>query len=69
MTRSSRVIGAEQVADARRQGRQILEIRPGDIVTVLARETAERINIALVDGPLERPTLPIAPPQRLKASS
>ena len=58
MTRSSRVIGAEQVADARRQGRQILEIRPGDIVTVLARETAERINIALVDGPLERPTLP-----------
>ncbi len=58
MTRSSRVIGAEQVADARRQGRQILEIRPGDIVTVLARETAERVNIALVDGPLERPTLP-----------
>ena len=58
MTRSPRVIGAEQVADARRRGRQILEIRPGDIVTVLARETAERINIALVDGPLERPTLP-----------
>ena len=58
MTRSPRVIGAEQVADARRRGRQILEIRPGDIVTVLARETAERINITLVDGPLERPTLP-----------
>ena len=52
MTRSPRVIGAEQVADARRRGRQILEIRPGDIVTVLARETAERINITLVDVPL-----------------
>ena len=41
MTRSPRVIGAEQIADARQNGRRILEILPGDIVTQLARESAE----------------------------
>jgi len=38
MTRSPRVIGAEQIADARQNGRQILEILPGDIGSRLARE-------------------------------
>ena len=32
MTRSPRVIGAEQIADARQGGRQTLEVLPGDIV-------------------------------------
>ena len=58
MTRSPRVIGAEQIADARQRGRQVLEILPGDIVTQLARESAESARITLVDGPLEKPTIP-----------
>ncbi len=57
MTRSPRVIGAEHIADARQNGRQLLEILPGDIVTQLARESAESAHITLVDGPLEKPTL------------
>ena len=58
MTRSPRVIGAEQIADARQNGRQILEILPGDIVTQLARESAASARITLVDGPLEKPAIP-----------
>ncbi len=49
-----RVIGSDAVEDARRRGRIVFEVLPGDIVTVLARETAERVGITLVDGPLER---------------
>jgi len=50
-----RVIGAEQVAEARRRQRNRLEVLPGDIVTAEARDQAERLGIALLDGPLERP--------------
>lgn len=53
-----RVIGSDAVEDARRRGRIVFEVLPGDIVTALARETAERVGISLVDGPLERPTPP-----------
>ena len=49
-----RVIGAEAIADARQRGRIVFEVLPGDIVTDLARETAARVGIRLVDGPLER---------------
>lgn len=55
---ASRVIGSDAVEDARRSGRIVFEVLPGDIVTALARETAERIGITLVDGPLERPQAP-----------
>ena len=57
MTRSPRVIGAEHITDARRRGRQVMEVLPGDIVTQLAREAAENSRITLIDGPLEKPTL------------
>ncbi len=50
-----RVIGSEAVEDARRRGRIVFEVLPDDIVTALARETAERVGIKLVDGPLEKP--------------
>ena len=50
-----RVIGAEAVEDARRRGRLIVEVMPGDIVTALARETAERLGLRLVEGPVEMP--------------
>ena len=53
-----RVIGSDAVEDARRRGRIVFEVLPGDIVTALARETAERVGITLVDGPLERPKPP-----------
>lgn len=53
-----RVIGAETVEDARRRGRIVFEVLPGDIVTDLARETAARVGIRLVDGPLEKPVAP-----------
>lgn len=51
-----RVIGADAVEDARQRGRLIVEVMPGDIVTALARETAERLGLRLVDGPVEMPT-------------
>ena len=51
-----RVIGAEAVEGARQLGRLIVEVMPGDIVTALARETAERLGLRLVDGPVEMPT-------------
>ncbi len=50
-----RVIGSDAVEDARRRGRIVFEVLPDDIVTALARETAERVGIKLVDGPLEKP--------------
>lgn len=50
-----RVIGAEAVEDARQRGRLIVEVMPGDIVTALAKETAERLGLRLVDGPVDMP--------------
>lgn len=50
-----RVIGAEHVEAARRRGRLTLEILPDDILTPLAAETAARLGLALVEGPIERP--------------
>ena len=55
MSRTGRVIGSEHVEAVRRSGRVRLEILQDDIVTDLARETAERLGIKLVVGPLERP--------------
>ncbi len=51
------VIGSEHVTDAANRGRRIIEVMPGDIVTAQARESAERLNIALLNGPLERPAV------------
>lgn len=59
MSKPGRVIGAEHVEAVRRSGRIRLEVMPGDIVTDLARDTAARLGIRLVDGPLQR----VAPPQ------
>lgn len=50
-----RVIGAEAIEDARQRGRLTVEVMPGDIVTALAAETAERLGLRLVDGPVEMP--------------
>ena len=50
-----RVIGAEALEDARQRGRVVFEILPGDIVTAMAAETAARIGIRLVEGPVEKP--------------
>jgi len=52
-----KVVGSEHVADAARRGRRMIEIMPGDIVTASARESAERLKINLVDGPIERPAV------------
>jgi malate dehydrogenase len=49
------VIADEQVLDAYRRGRAHIEVMPGDIITAQARETAGRLNIALREGPLEKP--------------
>jgi len=54
MKKPGRVIGAEHVEAVRRSGKARLEVMPADIVTEMARETAARLGIALVDGPLER---------------
>ena len=58
MTASRRVIGSDAIEEARRRGRIAFEVLPGDIVTALARETAERVGISLIDGPVERPQSP-----------
>lgn len=50
-----RVIGSEHVANAQSRGRNFIEILPGDIVTSEASETAVRLGIKLLDGPLEKP--------------
>lgn len=57
----TRVIGVESVEDARRRGRRTIEILRGDIVTALAKESAERLGIRLVQGPIERAPAPEAP--------
>jgi malate dehydrogenase len=53
----SRVIGSEHIEAARQQRRIVFEVLPGDIVTDMARETAVRMGIRLVDGPLEKPSV------------
>lgn len=50
-----RVIGSEAIEDARQRGRVAFEVLPGDIVTDVARETAARLGMKLLDGPVERP--------------
>lgn len=52
---AGRVIGTDAIEDARQRGRLIVEVLPGDIVTALARESAERLGLRLVDGPVEMP--------------
>ncbi len=54
---TGRVIGSELIEDARQRGRITFELLPGDIVTALARETAARLGITLVDGPVEKPAV------------
>ena len=54
----SRVIGVEHIEAASRRGRIVFEILPNDIVTSLARETAVRVGVKLVDGPLEKINYP-----------
>ena len=51
----SRVIGSEHVSEAAQRGRRMIEILPGDIITPTARESAERLKVQLIDGPLEKP--------------
>ena len=51
----ARVVGAELIEEARQRGRVVFELLPGDIVTDVARETAARIGLRLVEGPLEKP--------------
>lgn len=55
--RGRRVIGSEQIEDARRHGRLTIEILPGDILTPLAEETAARLGVGLIKGPIERPAV------------
>lgn len=56
---SRRVIGSELIEQARQRGQIVFEVMPGDIVTSLATETAQRLGIELLDGPLERQTPPV----------
>ena len=51
----ARVVGSELIEDARQRGRIVFELLPGDIITDIARETAARIGIRLVEGPIETP--------------
>lgn len=57
MSDGRRVIGAEHIAEARARGRIVVEVLPDDIVTALAGETAERLGIQLVEGPIEKPAV------------
>ena len=50
---NGRVIGSDAVEEARQKGRLIVEVMPGDIVTALARESAQRLGLKLFDGPIE----------------
>ncbi len=49
------LITEQLVNEAHRRGRRVIEVMPGSIVTALARETAERLDMNLLDGPLETP--------------
>ncbi|MFT4725906.1 MAG: malate dehydrogenase [Granulosicoccus sp.] len=55
---AQRVIGSEFVEQARQRGLVTLEVLPGDIVTAVAHESANRLGIKLLDGPLEKPAVP-----------
>lgn len=57
MVSPRRVIGSEHVDEAHRKGRAAIEVMPGDIVTDMARESAHRLGVRLLHGPLERPTV------------
>jgi malate dehydrogenase len=50
-----RVIGAEHVQEAAMRGRRLIEVMPGDIVTGAARDSAERMQVTLANGPLPKP--------------
>ena len=54
---AQRVIGSEFVEQARQRGHVVLVILPGDIVTAVAKETATRLGIKLIDGPIEKPAV------------
>ena len=54
---AKRVIGAEHIEEARSKGRLHFELLPGDIVTSLAEEAAARLEIKLIEGPIERPSV------------
>jgi len=56
--RQSRVVGSELIEQARQRGRIVFEILPGDIVTALATETAQRLGVELLQGPIEKPVHP-----------
>ena len=51
----SGVVGEADVLSASRAGARTLAIAPGAVVTVLAREAAERLGVVLQIGPLEQP--------------
>ncbi len=53
----ARVVGSDLIEEARQRGRIVFELLPGDIITDVARETAARIGIRLLDGPLEKPAV------------
>ncbi|MEX0286029.1 MAG: malate dehydrogenase [Paracoccaceae bacterium] len=53
----ARVVGSDLIEEARQRGRIVFELLPDDIVTDVARETAARIGIRLVDGPIEKPAV------------
>ena len=52
---AQRVIGSEFVEQVRQRGQVVVEVLPGDIVTDVALETARRVGIKLLDGPIEKP--------------
>ncbi len=51
------VIGAEQIAQAHAKKQKQLELHKNDIVTDLARESAQRLGVELVIGPIVRPSV------------
>ena len=53
----SRVIGVEHIEEARRRGLRSVEVLEHDIVTAMARETASRLDVDLLTGPVNRPSI------------
>ena len=51
------VIVDEIVRDAYRRGRKNVEVGQRDIITALARETAERLKIEFIHAPVEKPVV------------
>ncbi len=54
MTMKRSVIADEQIRDACRRGRLHVEVGGTDIVTAQAKDTAQRLNIQLIDRPMEK---------------